>query len=84
MRKKLKKKLAIIAFSLMLAFAGINADTVNVKDVNAGSKVYYAEHSKRYHVNRRCRTLARSRHVYKVTKKKAKSMGLTPCKVCTK
>jgi hypothetical protein len=50
--------------------------------VEAASKVYYATHSKKYHRTKHCRTLARSKHIYKCSKKKAKRMGLKKCKVC--
>lgn len=52
--------------------------------VSAGSRVYYAYHSKCYHVNRSCRTLRRSRTVYRTTLKGARAKGLRPCRVCTR
>ena len=89
MAKRIKKRFLVVALAFALAFAGSSAKCVNVKDcvsvtnVEAKSTVYYAEHSKRYHINRYCRTLKRSKNVYKTTKKKAKAMGLTRCKVCS-
>ncbi len=90
MAKNFKKRIMVVALAFTLAFAGSSAkcvsvdDCVNVTNVKAKSTVYYAEHSVRYHVNKNCRTLKRSRNIYKTTKKKAKAMGLTKCKVCSR
>lgn len=82
MAKSIKKRVMVVVLAFTLAFAGASAKCVNVTNVEAKSKVYYAEHSERYHISKNCRTLKRSRNVYKTTKKKAKAMGLTKCKVC--
>ena len=83
MRKNFKKKAMIVVLAFSLAFAGATARTVTVRDAQAGSKVYYADYSEKYHVKKSCRTLERSKHIYKVSKTKAKSMGLKACKVCS-
>jgi hypothetical protein len=47
--------------------------------------VYWVSGSKVYHVNRSCKTLARSKHIYSGTLKQAIAAGHTkPCKVCSK
>ncbi|MGN1382481.1 MAG: hypothetical protein ACI4W2_06640 [Eubacterium sp.] len=62
----------------------LTADLSNAYTVSAGSVVYYAYHSKCYHVYRGCRTLRRSRTVYKTTLRSARAKGLRPCRVCTR
>lgn len=44
--------------------------------------VYTTATGKKYHKSRNCRGLANANTVYKNTVKKAKSMGLEPCKIC--
>lgn len=43
--------------------------------------VYIVPNGKVYHLNRGCRTLRRSKHVYKITLKQAKARHLRQCKV---
>lgn len=46
-------------------------------------KVFYVKGtSKKYHCTKKCRGLSRSKHISKTTLKKAKRMGLKPCKIC--
>ena len=54
-------------------------------DVNENGEpvVYWAEHSKKYHVNKDCRAFSNSDTVYKGTVKAAYEKGLTePCRIC--
>lgn len=79
--KRVKTKMVAI----MLIFSLVVPTVTTSTTVDAKKKktyVYYARYSKKYHCYRGCRTLARSKKVYKVTKKKAKSRHLTKCKVC--
>ncbi len=48
----------------------------------AARKVFYATYSKKYHRTKKCRTLKRSKKIYKVTEKAAKKKHLKKCKVC--
>jgi len=82
----MKVKDRVISFLLFfLVFGGLaivspgRNCTVEAKAV----RVYYAQYSKKYHCTKRCRTLARSRKIYKTTKKNARRYKrLTACKVC--
>ena len=68
----------LVCGGLTIVSPGQNS-TVEAKAV----RVYYAQYSKKYHSTRWCRTLARSRKIYKTTKKNARRYkGLTACKVC--
>lgn len=47
--------------------------------------VYWAEHSKKYHIDKDCRAFSNSDTVYKGTVKAAYEKGLTdPCRICIK
>lgn len=59
-------------------------DGEDAKDKDETTFAYYTPKGKRYHPDRHCRTLARSKKVNKITVKKAKSRGLTICGVCGK
>lgn len=48
----------------------------------SGKYVYITRTGKKYHRVRSCRGLANASKVYKVSPSKAKSMGLTKCKLC--
>ena len=79
------ENIKIKVVTIMLAFS-LLVPTVTL-DITADAKtkktyVYYAVNSKKYHCTKNCRTLARSKKIYKVTKKKAEARRLTKCKVC--
>lgn len=57
-------------------------DGEDTKDKEETTYVYYTPKGERYHPDRHCMTLARSKEVNKVTVKDAKSRGLTICGVC--
>lgn len=79
--KQIKKKIvvALLAFSFVIPMTATPNECVAKKKA---TYVYYATHSKKYHCSRNCRTLARSKKVYKVTQKNAEGKRLTKCKVC--
>ena len=75
----MKKAALAVSMSVFLLFGGAAAPVATVQAV---THVYYADHSEKYHSSKDCRTLKKSKHIYKVTEKKAKNLGLEPCKVC--
>ena len=76
----MKKKLCSLALIICLVIGSISYTDVPVQ---AKTYVYYVPGSSyAYHPNRNCRTLKRSKHVKKITLKKAKSLHLMKCKVC--
>lgn len=82
MKNKIVSLLSVSLLCFSLAFSPL-AECNNIPTkAEAKTYVYYATYSKRFHSSKHCRTLARSKNIYKVTKKKAKSIGLTKCKVC--
>ena len=79
------KKIKTGIVTMMLVFSLLAPTVTSEIAVDAKTKktyVYYAENSKKYHYTKNCRTLARSRKIYKTTKKQAKTKRLTKCKVC--
>jgi hypothetical protein len=96
MKSKLSKRVISFFVSLALAimmiigasFTAVPAiekytgNTGPTYTVAAAAKVYYAKNSKKYHCSKNCRTLKRSKKIYKTTVKKAKKKGLKKCKVC--
>ncbi len=46
------------------------------------STVYHTPKGERYHLSTSCRSLARSKTIYRVNISEANDMGLTPCKIC--
>ncbi len=54
----------------------------DAKDEDEKTFAYYTPKGERYHPDRHCMTLARSKEVNKVTVKAAKARGLTICGVC--
>lgn len=51
-------------------------------DTSGGSTVYITKTGERYHLDPDCYGLRNANAIYKTTKTKAKSKGLTPCKIC--
>lgn len=80
--KKVFTLVSVSCICLSVIFLPIGTCNKIPATVEAKKCVYYATSSKKFHSNKYCRTLARSKKIYKVTKKKAKRIGLTPCKVC--
>lgn len=59
-------------------------DKEDAKDEDERTFAYYTPKGERYHPDRHCMTLARSKEVNKITVKAAKSRGLSICGVCGK
>lgn len=59
-----------------------NGDGEDTEDEDEKKFAYYTPKGERYHPDRHCMTLARSKEVNKVTVKAAKARGLTICGVC--
>ena len=76
----MKKKICSIALS-SIALAPLNATSTTVQ-AKAKSVYYVPGSSYAYHSSKTCRTLHRSKHIKKITLKKAKSLRLRACKVC--
>ena len=66
-----------------LARAEKEVEAVGTKDEDGKYKVYWAEHSKKYHVDPDCPAFSRSEKVYKGTVAQAYERNLTdPCRRC--
>ena len=80
----IKKGLSIFVIALLVATSTV--PTIEVQTVQAKTKYVYITTSgrgKKYHINKYCRTLRRSR-VKRIKKSKAKRCGYKACKVCTR
>ncbi len=81
--KKIKARIVALTLVISLSIPGAIMNPVNTVVVGAKPVyVYYARYSKKFHSSKGCRTLARSKKIYKATKKNAKRKNLTACKVC--
>lgn len=82
--RNIKKALSIFIISLLVATSTVPA--IEVQTVQAKTRYVYITTSgrgKKYHINKYCRTLRRSR-VKKLKRKTAKRYGYKACKVCTR
>lgn len=58
------------------------SSTVAASTTTASSTVYTTKTGKRYHLDKGCYGLSNANAIYRTTKAKAKSQGLTPCQIC--
>lgn len=83
MKKKFTSLFMVTCLSLTLALSPSGEILELTTHPTAATYVYWAtKYGKKYHSSRSCWTLSRSKSVKKITVKKAKSLGLTKCKVC--
>ncbi|MGN0489434.1 MAG: hypothetical protein ACI4HO_09255 [Ruminococcus sp.] len=82
---KVKSRIGAILIAMCICSTSI---AVMSTPVNAAKKkakkttyVYVTKTGKKYHCSKRCRTLSRSKTIYKITKTSAKKK-YKPCKVC--
>lgn len=85
----MRQKIISMTATITLCFAMVLSPVANtINDTSAASeaktkKVYYVPGSSyAYHSTKRCRTLARSKHIKAISLKSAKAKGLRACKVC--
>ena len=80
----MKKKLTILFLALTLStnplhYAPPTAATVHAK----AEKVYIApENGEKFHWNKDCRGLRNANRIEKLSKKNAKELGYTKCRIC--
>lgn len=82
-----KQQSRVLAFILAIFMAfGTFAFTMPATQVTAKTKkVFWTKKGKKWHRIKKCRTLKRSKKIYKGTIKKAKKAGKkSKCKVCYK
>lgn len=77
----MKKKIISLALIFVMGISGILTPTNTVDITAKATKVYVTDTGSKYH-HRDCRTLYRSKNLYKMSVKKAKRAGYTACKVC--
>lgn len=79
--------MTVVSCFVVLGISGMyipdTSSNVLAAQAAKSKKVFYVKGtSKKYHCTKRCRGLSRSKHISKTTLKKAKRMGLKPCKLC--
>ena len=93
---KKDKTIVTVVAAIALVVAGVSSYDFNpvsleqlkhaekeVQNVSGGNTVYWAPHSKKYHVDPDCPAFSQSETVYEGTVKKKKKKGLTdPCRRC--